>query len=61
MMKYAKASMETIAGIEIYPLLSLGIFFAFFLAVGWYVLRADKKYIQKMSEMPIDANETTHS
>ncbi len=61
MMKYAKSSMETISGIEVFPLISLSIFFLFFMAVGWYVWKADKKHIKAMSELPIDSNETTHS
>jgi cytochrome c oxidase cbb3-type subunit 4 len=34
--------METIAGIEIYPLISLVIFFSFFVALFYWVVTANK-------------------
>lgn len=46
--------LERIAGIEIYPLLSLGVFFLFFLALAWWAFRADKRYIEHMSRIPME-------
>lgn len=54
MLKYIKHHMETIAGIEIYPIVSFVIFFVFFLAVGILVLRAKKDYIDHVSALPME-------
>ena len=54
MMKFAKHSMENIAGVEIFPLISLGIFFTFFLILGLYVWRTDKRFFNQMSELPLE-------
>lgn len=54
MMKFAKHSMENIAGVEVFPLVSLGIFFTFFLILGLYVWRTDKRFFNQMSELPLE-------
>ncbi len=46
--------METIAGIEIYPIISLLIFFIFFVALFWWVFSAKKDYIKTVSNLPLD-------
>ena len=56
-MRYIKQYIETIAGIEIYPLVSLGIFFLFFIGLLVYVLRMNKKDADLMASMPLE-NET---
>ncbi len=56
MLKFIKHHMETIAGIEIYPLISFIIFFVFFVALTVYVIRKDKKEIQEISNLPLDQN-----
>jgi hypothetical protein len=53
-MKFAKHSMENIAGVEVFPLISLGIFFTFFLLLGFYVWRTDKRFFSNMSELPLE-------
>lgn len=60
MLKYIKDHMESITGIEIYPIISLLIFFAFFVGLFWWVITAKKEYINKMSNIPFDnqSNET---
>lgn len=45
---------EKIDNIEVFPLISLGIFFIFFLLLLLWVFRVDNKYIQKMKNLPID-------
>lgn len=52
--------LETIAGIEIFPLTSLLIFFAFFFLLIIYVVKADKKHIAELKNIPLD-NETNQS
>lgn len=60
MLKFIKHHMETIAGIEIYPIISFLIFFTFFLLVLVYVIRADKKVIEEISNLPLDQNDDNH-
>ena len=54
MIKYVKNHLETITGIEIYPLISLVIFFTFFVVLFWWVFTAKKEYITKVSNIPLD-------
>ncbi len=49
--------LETITGVGIYPLSSLFIFFIFFTAMTTWVLKADKKYITGMKNIPFPENE----
>ncbi|RED46050.1 hypothetical protein DFQ02_107198 [Seonamhaeicola aphaedonensis] len=46
--------MESITGIEIYPIISLLIFFIFFVALFWWVVSAKKDYIKRVSNIPLD-------
>ncbi len=48
--------LESITGIGIYPLLSLMIFFLFFAAVTWSVLRSNKHYIEKVKNIPLETD-----
>ncbi|WP_223446230.1 CcoQ/FixQ family Cbb3-type cytochrome c oxidase assembly chaperone [Polaribacter litorisediminis] len=54
MLKFVKGHMESITGIEIYPLISLIIFFTFFVALFWWVFTSKKEYINKVSNIPLD-------
>lgn len=56
MLKFVKHHMETIAGIEIFPLISLVIFFLFFVGLIIYIIRVDKKSIHEISRIPLDSN-----
>lgn len=60
MLKFVKHHMETIAGIEIFPLISLIIFFAFFVGLFIYIARADKEQINEISRIPLDSNADNH-
>ena len=60
MLKFIKHHMETIAGIEIYPIISFIIFFTFFIALIIYVYKVDKKVFNEISNIPLDSNETDH-
>ena len=53
-MGYMKQHLATIAGVDIYPIISLCIFLVFFLALGLYVIFADKKYVNHMKNRPLD-------
>lgn len=58
MLKFVKNHMESIADIEIYPIISLLIFFTFFVALFWWVITAKKDYIETVSNMPLDNQNT---
>ncbi|WP_413512752.1 cbb3-type cytochrome oxidase subunit 3 [Myroides odoratus] len=52
MLKFIKHSMETIGGIEIYPIISLLIFFTFFVGLFVWVFTYKKETIEELSNMP---------
>lgn len=56
MLKFVKNHMESMLGIEIYPIISLLIFFTFFVLLFWWVITAKKDYINTVSNIPFDTN-----
>lgn len=54
MFEQIKHNMETISGIEIYPIISLLIFFLFFVGLAFWVFSYRKEKIQEMSNIPLD-------
>jgi len=56
MFEQIKHNMETIAGVAIYPILSLLIFFAFFIGLGIWVFSYKKEKINEMSQIPLNDN-----
>jgi cytochrome c oxidase cbb3-type subunit IV len=54
MLKYIKQYASTIEGIDIYPTISLLIFFIFFIAVLFYVKTMNKKQVEELSNLPLD-------
>jgi len=58
MLKFIKQNMDTISGIEIYPIISLLIFFLFFIALYTWTYTYKKEKITEMSQLPFeDENE----
>ena len=57
MLKYIKGHASSIEGIDIYPMISLLIFFLFFVAVLYFVKKMDKKSVQEISALPLDLDE----
>ena len=57
MLKFIKHHMDSIMGIEIYPLVSLLIFFTFFTVLIVWVVRSDNGFISSMANMPLDESE----
>jgi len=49
-----KNILQNIEGIEFWPLVSLIIFFVFFLILFIWILKVDKGYIKHMKELPIE-------
>ncbi|MFI0428112.1 CcoQ/FixQ family Cbb3-type cytochrome c oxidase assembly chaperone [Mariniflexile sp. HMF6888] len=54
MLKFVKNYMDSISGIEIYPIISLLIFFTFFVLLFWWVITAKNEYIKTVSNLPLD-------
>ncbi|WPO77456.1 CcoQ/FixQ family Cbb3-type cytochrome c oxidase assembly chaperone [Flavobacterium sp. KACC 22761] len=54
MFEQIKHNMETISGVEIYPILSLMIFFLFFVGLAFWVFSYKKDKIKEMSEIPLN-------
>ena len=59
-MKVVMNTLEKIDGVEIYPIISLLIFFTFFVLVAYLVIKTDKKEIDEMSQLPLDENTDFH-
>lgn len=58
MLKYIKGNLETIDGIEVYPIISFIIFFSFFIGLTVYVVRMKKDRINEIKNIPLeDENE----
>jgi cytochrome c oxidase cbb3-type subunit IV len=53
-MGYIKHFFENIVGIEIYPMISLLIFFLFFIGLGFYVIKMRKSHARYMAARPLD-------
>ena len=54
MLKFVKNHMDSIAGIEIFPIISLLIFFIFFVVLFWWVITAKKDHIKTVSNIPLN-------
>ena len=52
-----KNYLSDIEGVSIYPIISLSIFFIFFVLLGIFVFKSDKKYIAHMENLPLGENE----
>ena len=46
--------LQTIDGVAIYPLIGLLIFAGIFIGLVWYLVRMDKKTVQKISHLPLE-------
>lgn len=51
--------LSSIEGIDIYPIMAFVAFFTFFICISWWALRADKKRMQMMSELPLHDEHVT--
>lgn len=54
MLKYIKHHMTSIDGIEIFPIISLVIFVAFFIGLFFWVFSMKKKQIKEISDYPLN-------
>ncbi len=60
-MKIVMNTLERIQGVEIYPIISLLIFFSFFIVMAYFVFNLDKGYIKEMKNMPLEDDENDSS
>jgi len=61
MLKFVKNHLESITGVEVYPLISLVIFFGFFVLLFWWVITAKKDYIDRVSNLPLENQNNSDS
>jgi len=54
MFEQIKHSMETIAGVAMYPITSMLIFFSFFLGLAVWVYSYKKEKIDELSQIPLN-------
>ena len=51
-----KNVLTNIGGVDGYGIISLCLFFAFFLGMVWWALRLKKSYLNSMRGLPLDAD-----
>ena len=61
MLKFVKGSLEQIDGVQLYPIISLLIFFVFFAALFWWVFTAKKAHIEEVSNIPLEDDQPNNS
>lgn len=54
-----KDVLQSVEGISLYPVISLIIFVVFFAILIIWMIKVDKKYIKKMSNLPLDKKNET--
>ena len=54
MLKFVKHHLDTIAGVEIYPIISLLLFFIVFITMLIIVLKMPKNNVEEISNLPLD-------
>ncbi len=52
-----KEILRGIENVEIWPVISLIIFFSFFVGLLWWVFRTDRSYIGYMENIPLQADD----
>ena len=60
MLKFIKHHLDTIAGIDIYPVLSFIVFFLFFLGVLLWVFTVRRSHIEHIAALPITPDDRTN-
>lgn len=61
MLKFIKHNLDTIAGIDIFPIISFVIFFLFFIGLFVWVAKMNKTEIELISNLPLEGNEGFNS
>ena len=53
--------LQSIEGVEIYPLISLMVFLLFFVIMIIWMIKVDKNYIKEMEELPLELEKSRNS
>lgn len=61
MLRFIKHHFDTITDVEIYPIISLLLFFTVFITMLVYVLRIPKKNLEEISNMPLEGDEKNNN
>jgi cytochrome c oxidase cbb3-type subunit IV len=61
MFKFIKQYAETIDHVDIYPMISLFIFFSFFIVLLVFVTKMKKERVKELSNLPFENEELTNS
>ncbi len=56
MLRFIKGNLENIDNVQIYPMISLLIFFVFFVVLFYWVITAKKEHITEVSNIPLENN-----
>ncbi len=54
MLKFIKHNLASIDGVEIYPIISLVLFFIVFITMLVFVIKLPKNRIEEISQLPLD-------
>lgn len=54
MLRFIKGNLENIDNVQIYPMISLLIFFVFFVVLFYWVITAKKEHITEVSNIPLE-------
>ncbi|RPD98701.1 CcoQ/FixQ family Cbb3-type cytochrome c oxidase assembly chaperone [Aureibaculum marinum] len=57
MLKFIKHHLDSMADVEIYPIISLILFFTVFVTMLIHVIRLPKKSIENISNLPLEEDE----
>jgi cbb3-type cytochrome oxidase subunit 3 len=60
MLKFIKHNLDTIAGIDIFPVISFLIFFIFFIGLFVWVAKMNKSELSSLSALPLNDGEPTN-
>ena len=55
-----KDILQSIEGISVYPIISLIVFVLFFVVILIWMIKVDKKYINKMENLPFENEEANN-
>jgi len=61
MLKYIKHHLDTMNDVEIYPIISLLLFFAVFVTMLVHVIKLPKESIENISNLPLDEDENSNN
>ncbi|QCX39430.1 CcoQ/FixQ family Cbb3-type cytochrome c oxidase assembly chaperone [Aureibaculum algae] len=61
MLRYIKHNFDSMVDIEIYPMISLILFFAVFVTMLVHVMRIPKESIESISNLPLEEDENNNN